>query len=228
MQLSKKMKNISGQTFGSLTALRPVHLNNFGVVVWEWSCKCGKLHQATGTQIRAVQKNAVNPNVPSCGCVCSQRATETGTTHGYSRHPLNDVWQQMKQRCYNPDHKEYCRYGAKGVTVCDEWLDSLENFINWALSAGWKKGMHLDKDTLSDSQNTQRKYSPTSCTFLTGKANVAYSASRTNHLNNSKIKLIPSIVVEIKKLYASGECDQRQIASQYDVSQASVWRAIHS
>jgi predicted DNA-binding protein (UPF0251 family) len=88
--------------------------------------------------------------------------------------------------------------------------------------------MHLDKDTLSDSQNTQRRYSPETCTFLTSKANVAYSASRRNHINNTKIKLTPKNVIEIKNLYALGEQDQRQIANKYGVSQASIWRAIHS
>ena len=166
--------------------------------------------------------------MPSCGCVLVERAVETNTTHGHSKHPLNAVWQAMKQRCYNPEHSEYSRYGAKGVTVCDEWLETPENFINWALTVGWQKGMHLDKDTLSDSQNTQRRYSPETCTFLTSKANVAYSASRRNHINNTKIKLTPKNVIEIKNLYALGEQDQRQIANKYGVSQASIWRAIHS
>lgn len=228
MLLGKRMKDLTGLRYGSLVALSPHHIDHLDTVVWLFKCDCGKLHSARGSQIKAVKRNATNPKVPSCGCILIERAIETNTIHGYSKHPLNAVWQAMKQRCYNPDHLEYARYGAKGVTVCSEWLESPETFINWALAAGWKKGMHLDKDTLSDLQNTQRKYAPETCTFLPSKVNVGYSASRANHLNNTKIKLTPQNVVEIKNLYTSNEYDQRQIANKYGVSQASIWRAINS
>jgi hypothetical protein len=29
----------------------------------------------------------------------------------------------MIQRCTNPNHKEYPRYGGRGITVCDRWLE---------------------------------------------------------------------------------------------------------
>jgi hypothetical protein len=36
----------------------------------------------------------------------------------------------MKQRCYNPKLKAYKYYGARGITVCDEWLSSFQTFLN--------------------------------------------------------------------------------------------------
>jgi len=35
----------------------------------------------------------------------------------------------MKDRCYQPTHIEYKRYGALGISVCDEWKKSFENFL---------------------------------------------------------------------------------------------------
>jgi len=41
----------------------------------------------------------------------------------------------MLQRCYNEKCKAYKNYGAKGVTVCDEWLTDFWNFVE-----------HIDKE----------------------------------------------------------------------------------
>ena len=34
MELSKRMKDLTGQTFGSLTAIRPLRLSEHGTVIW--------------------------------------------------------------------------------------------------------------------------------------------------------------------------------------------------
>jgi hypothetical protein len=45
---------------------------------------------------------------------------EHHVTHGLSRkgkhHPLYDVWEQIKSRCYIPGSTHYARYGGRGVT----------------------------------------------------------------------------------------------------------------
>ena len=35
----------------------------------------------------------------------------------------------MKARCLNPRNKHYKDYGGRGITVCDRWLHSFENFL---------------------------------------------------------------------------------------------------
>lgn len=227
MELSKRMKDLTGQRFGSLTAIKPVKLSKQGTVVWLFSCVCGNSTECIGNNIVVGAKIAVNPNVPSCGCIRNARASETGTTHGYSKHPLHTAWQAMKQRCYNPQHQLFATYGGKGVTVCDEWLNNAEAFITWALANGWALGMHLDKDVLSDSQKVTRRYSPTTCQFIPSKENTKYSSSRTNFLHNSKIKLTPADVLEIKDSYQNRKLNQYELATQFNVTQASIWRAIN-
>ena len=45
-----------------------------------------------------------------------------------SRSPTYNSWQAMKKRCLNKKHKGYKDYGEKGITICDEWIDSHQNF----------------------------------------------------------------------------------------------------
>lgn len=38
-------------------------------------------------------------------------------------------WSAMKERCLNEKHEHYKYYGAKGVTICDQWINSFECFL---------------------------------------------------------------------------------------------------
>ena len=228
MQLTKRMKDLTGQTFGSLTAIKPVRLTPQGTVLWLFKCACGESTEWIGNNAVSTAKKTQNPRVPSCGCVKIARNVELQTTHGYSKHPLHVAWQAMKQRCYNPNHPEYSRYGAKGVEVCSAWRDDAAAFIGWALNNGWKKGRHLDKDIASDAKGGLRVYSPDTCQFISVKRNVGYSASRSNHLHNTRIRLTPEHVIEINQLYESGQMNQYELATKFCVSQAAIWRAIHN
>lgn len=39
------------------------------------------------------------------------------------KHPLYYTWWGMKKRCSSKTNVNYKHYGAKGIKVCDEWLD---------------------------------------------------------------------------------------------------------
>ena len=88
------------------------------------------------------------------------------TKHGlYNENSeLFNVWQTMKGRCENPKRQNYKNYGGRGIKVCAEWQKA-GNFVLWALTHGYTKGMQLDRiDNNGD-------YCPENCRFVTPKEN---------------------------------------------------------
>lgn len=43
--------------------------------------------------------------------------------------PEHRAWGHMKDRCQNPKSQRFDRYGARGITVCEEWRNSFEAFF---------------------------------------------------------------------------------------------------
>lgn len=79
--------------------------------------------------------------------------------HGLSKTPLYSVWQTMKQRCTNPHCRGYRWYGAKGITLCEEWQRP-EPFYEWAISNGYEPGLTIDRI------NPSEGYSPSNCRWI--------------------------------------------------------------
>lgn len=50
-------------------------------------------------------------------------------SHGMCTTPAYKNWFGMKARCTDPNHTGYPWYGARGITVCQEWRDSFEAFL---------------------------------------------------------------------------------------------------
>jgi len=60
---------------------------------------------------------------------------------GFKSHELYNVWISMLNRCYNPVNPSFRIYGARGISVCDRWLN-IENFIK---DMGNRSGLTLDR-----------------------------------------------------------------------------------
>lgn len=54
---------------------------------------------------------------------------------------LYTTWRGMKERCTNPNHKNYNLYKGK---LCKEWHDS-DTFIDWANENGYEEGLTIDR-----------------------------------------------------------------------------------
>jgi hypothetical protein len=126
-------------------------------------CDCGTIKEYDLSLLR-------RGKIQSCGCLRNEKSSQrmkNRKIHGLSEHPLNAIWRSMNNRCYNPNDISYCRYGAKGVTICDEWRTNFLSFYNWAIANGWEKGLQIDKDKIG----TGKLYSPDTCIVLTRTEN---------------------------------------------------------
>jgi len=81
------------------------------------------------------------------------------TTHGLSMTKIYHVWEAMKGRCSNPKNQVYRYYGARGVTVCGEWV-KFEAFYE-DMGPSYKEGLSIDR------VDNDKGYSKDNCRWAT-------------------------------------------------------------
>lgn len=74
-----------------------------------------------------------------------------------------EAWTQLRSRCLNPKHRQFHRYGGRGITVCDRWQGP-NGFVNFLEDMGHPPdGMSLDRERNDDG------YHPGNCRWATSK-----------------------------------------------------------
>lgn len=113
--------DLTGQRFGRLLALvRHREPGRGSVTTYECSCECENFTTVQHGNLRVAI---------SCGCHRHAVLTTVNITHGLSHTRTWNSWRAMRERCLVETSKDYKRYGARGISVCDRWACSFENFF---------------------------------------------------------------------------------------------------
>ena len=196
--------DLLGKTFGRLTVTAPLpsRKTKGGTTraLWECRCKCGNIVSVQSVHL-------VGNHTVSCGCFSKDvaRINRLGEAkHGHSRlgkvSPTYRSWRAMVGRCTNSNHKDWPKYGAKGIEVSESWLD-FEQFLT---DMGERpKGTSLDR---IDNR------------FGYHKANCRWATPAQQSQNQTTTKLSVTAVLSIRR----DDRTNAMISKDYGVSASHV------
>lgn len=150
-----------GKKYNLLKLIRFSHKNN-GKKYFECKCDCGNV---------AVKRldHLIRNESKSCGCIVGKQGKHLKTNTR-----LYETYCGMKKRCYNKNNKSYKHYGARGIKVCDEWLENFPNFYDWAYQNGYNDTLTIDRIDVN------KDYKPNNCKWST-RQEQSYNKTTTHY-----------------------------------------------
>lgn len=170
--------DLTNQTFGKLKVVsradNRVEPSGRSKVYWLCKCECGNEKEIESSSLRAGTSK-------SCGCVGRGKIKNLNLSHNKYKTPEYRAYQKMKERCLNKNVDRYKNYGGRGITICDSWLESFQNFYE-------DMGERPSPEHSLDRKNVNGNYEKENCRWATknqqdnNKVNTIY----VQHNNETK------------------------------------------
>jgi hypothetical protein len=74
----------------------------------------------------------------------------------------------MRERCNNPNSKDYADYGGRGISICNEW-DDFAVFNTWAMDNGYNPNALFGECTI-DRKEVNGNYCHENCQWISLKS----------------------------------------------------------
>lgn len=159
---SPNLKNICGEQFGKWIVIKRDYSKRGRNAMWICQCECGNTKSVDSFSLASGSSR-------SCGC------SKVGNVkHGLHDTRLYRIYCGMKTRCYNPKVLHYKNYGGRGISICDEWLNSFKDFYDWAMANGYSDELSIDRI------NVNGNYEPSNCRWAT---NLEQARNKRNSKN---------------------------------------------
>lgn len=115
---ARAAEDLTNKVFGRLTVVEKYSkCTPASNTVWTCRCTCGNIINVPDCHLKF-------KHTTSCGCY----RKELKTKHNLSYTAEYTAWASIIQRCENKKSKAFIYYGARGITVCEEWKNSFEAF----------------------------------------------------------------------------------------------------